>query len=407
MNRAVFGLPFLSAFIYPFLRSGRWFTLFLMGRATINDTDQTAVKRQMLFAMLFALFSLFHVFNYLFEYGRWPITIDLAAVFGAALLVLLRPGSPRLLFLLMLVSTISTIMQAPITSNHTMVRTILLIGYWLSLIYAVARATPVGAVFGNAVLAGRGTLLVMYFYGIFHKINTGFLDPETSCAAALWDQMLPPMGWMQSVYIDYMAIYGTYIVEAVLIIALLIPRTRHIGMIGGIAFHMFLATSNFAAYISFTSLTIALHVLYLSHAQLDRINQSEDMAWLRAKTREPLYLVVFFALLIAGAAFMFIDRYNLGAMCLLPLVIVVCTLIVKYGRHEPDSAPGQHSPAAYVIGGFVTLLFFFNSAMPYMGLKTSQTVNMFSNLRLEAGVNKQVVFPQPPRMFGHLSDTDR
>lgn len=410
LNRAVFSVPLLSSTIYPVLRSGRWFTLFLMGRATINDADEVAHARQKLFALLFALFSLFHVFNYLFEYGRLfafdglPVSIDLIAVFVSALMLLWHPGSARLLFVLILFSTISTIIQAPAQSNHTMLRSMFLIGYWLSFIYAMARARPITEVFANAVLAGRGALLVMYFYGIFHKINTGFLDPEVSCAAALWDQMLPPISWIQSVYVDYAGIYGTFIIEGVLIIALLIPKTRHLGMVGGICFHVFLSLSNFAAYISFTTLTISMHVLFLSAAQLDRINASADMAWLTARASKWTNKLAFFILLLVGAFFMLLRDYNIGSLCLLPTVIAICTLVMRHGRVVPADPPPQHARAATLIGGFVTALYFVNAAMPYAGLKTAQAVNMFANLRLEGGVSNHLVFPKPPSLFGYLDD---
>lgn len=402
INRAAFSLPALSGLIYPVLRSGRWFTLFLMGRTTINDTKAVVANRQRIFALLFALFSLFHVFNYLFEYGRWPVSADMVVLFVSALLLLLRPASPRLLFLLILVSTISTVIQAPANSNHTMLRSMFLIGYWLSFIYAMARARPVADVFANAVLAGRGALLVMYFYGIFHKINTGFLDPEVSCAAALWDQMLPPLSWVQSVYMDYAAIYGTFIVEGLLIIALLVPRTRHIGMVGGICFHVLLSFSNFAAYISFTTLTISMHVLFLSATQIDRINGSADMAWLTARAQTWTNKLAFLMLLFGGGMFMMFRDFNIASLCLLPTVIAVCTLVMRHGRLTAADPAPRHTTAALVIGGFVTLLYFVNGAMPYAGLKTAQTVNMFSNLRLEGGVSNHLVFSDPPA--GYVQD---
>ncbi|MDP5359073.1 MAG: hypothetical protein NWR52_02825, partial [Paracoccaceae bacterium] len=120
LNRLVFDKPLVSAIAYPVLRSGRWLTLFLMGRRTINDEEDGRISRQGLFGLIFAMFSLFHVFNYIFEYTRVPAQWDFLAIFVAALVLLSRPASPRALFFLMLVSTISTIAQAPATSNHTM-----------------------------------------------------------------------------------------------------------------------------------------------------------------------------------------------------------------------------------------------------------------------------------------------
>lgn len=404
LNHAIFSRPLLSATFYPAMRSGRWLTMFLLGRRTINDNDPLARQRQQIFAMLFAFFSLFHVFNYLFKYGRLLTGLDLVVLFVCALAVLRRPSSERLLFLLVLVSTVSTVIQAPINSNHTMLRSMILIGYWLSFLYALIRARPYTEIFGNFVLAGRGALLVMYVFGIFHKINWGFLDPTSSFAARLWDEMLPPLSWMQSVYIDYAGIYATFLIEGLLILALLNPRTRHIGMVGGIAFHVFLSFSNYAAYISFTTLTIAAHVLFLSRAQLDRVSTSDELAWLRLRADQWQNKLAFLLVLVCGAFFMLINQYNLTSLCMLPAVLTVCSLVLRYGREIPDDATREHSVAAKGIGLCVTVLFFANCMMPYVGLKTAQTMNMFSNLRLEGGVSNHLVFSNPPRLFGYLED---
>ena len=203
INRLVFSRPALSALFYPVLRSGRWMTLFMMGRQSINENSKDLSSAQVLFSFFFGLFSLFHVFNYAFAYGRFPPQADLIAVFAAALLLLVRPQSSRALFVLMLASLVSTIAQAPAQSNHTMLRTMVLIGYWLSFLYAFMRGKSAADIFDNFILAGRGSLLVMYFFGIFHKINSDFLNPSTSCAVALWQDMPSPLnlisGWLSTI----------------------------------------------------------------------------------------------------------------------------------------------------------------------------------------------------------------
>lgn len=404
LNRAIFGMPVLSGLIYPVLRTGRWLSLFLMGRRTINDATGEQASRQTLFGLLFAMFSLFHVFNYLFEYAVAPLQLDLLGIFVAALVLLLRPGSTRALFFLVLISTISTVIQAPIQSNHTMLRSMVLIGYWLSFFNAAIRAQPVSEIFANFILAGRGSLLVMYFYGIFHKINTEFLNPETSCAASLWDEMLPPISWVQSVFVDYAAIYGTFIVEGAMVLALLNPRTRHWGMVGGICFHMFLALSNFAAYVSFTTLAISLHILFLSGSQIDRIMSGPDLKWLKTRARQPVNKLSFLILLFVGGYAMSNGHYSVGSLCLLPIVFTVCVLIIRHGHEIKGDESRSHSKAAYVIGTFVTALYFLNGALPYLGLKTAQTVAMFSNLQLEGGASNHLVFPNAPGPFTYLDD---
>ena len=404
LNRLVFSAPAVSGVVYPALRSGRWLTLFLMGREGINDAARDLSSRQVLFSFFFGLFSLFHVFNYAFPYGRDGFSPDLIAVFAAALLLLTRPQSARALFLLMLASLVSTIAQAPAQSNHTMLRTCVVLGYWLSFLWTFVRAGSVSDIFGNFSLAGRGSLLVMYVFGIFHKINTDFLTPETSCAVALWREMPAPLNWIDTPLMHYAAIYGTYAVEGAIMLALIFPGTRYLGLVFGIGFHLLLGLSNYAAYIAFTTLSIAMHVLFLGPVQLDRITQSREMAAIREKSVQPMWVAAFLIVLTGGALAMWKHEFSLAALFLLPFVLPLCVLILRYGQEAKGAEKVRPATPAIVIGVIAAGAYFVSGAMPYLGLKTAQSINMFANLRLEAGVSNHVVFPNPPGPFTYLED---
>jgi len=402
LNQMIFAHPLLSAMVYPMLRSGRWLTLFLMGRDGINAAETSS--RQVLFSFFFGLFSLFHVFNYAFAYDRYPPAMDLCAVFAAALFLLWRPGSSRALLLLMIASTISTIAQAPAQSNHTMLRTVVIVGYWLSFLWAFVRSQQISAVFDNFILAGRGSLLVMYVFGIFHKINTDFLDPTMSCAVHLWEDMPPPFSSMSGSFIDNSAIYGTYVVEGAIMLGLIYKPTRYLGLVFGIFFHLFLGLSDYAAYIAFTTLSIALHVLWLDRAATDRIGASHEMAYIRDRIQQPMYIAVFLMLLTGGALAMKGHDFSLSNLYLLPFVLPLCFLILKYGRDMAGAAREKFSAAAWVCGIAAAGLYFANGAAPYFGLKTAQSINMFANLRLEGGVSNHVVFANAPGPFTYLDN---
>jgi len=285
INRALLSSPRLARILYPLLRMGRWLSLFLLGRRLMADSDAPAEARRTIFSLLFALFSVFHFMNYAFEYGRFPPQLDQLALLAAATLLFFRPGSNRALFLLMLASTVSAIAQAPVSSNHTMVRNVVLLGYWLSFGIAAVRNRPANTVFTNFAPAGQGALLVMYFFGIFHKINSDFLNPVTSCAVALWRQMPAPLAALEGPLVWYPAIYGTFAIEGGIMVALLTRRWRHVGIAAGIGFHLLLSLSSYAMYISFTMLSIALHSLFLSGDAAQRILASREMRFVRSRMR--------------------------------------------------------------------------------------------------------------------------
>ena len=402
LNQLIFSMPWLAAILYPFLRSGRWLTLFIMGRTGINADEAGAP--QILFSFFFSLFSLFHVFNYAFAYGRYPPQVDLIAVFAAALLVLWQPQSARALCLLMLASLISTIAQAPAQSNHTMLRTCVVVGYWLSFGWAMIRAQPIGRIFDNFILAGRGSLLVMYTFGIFHKINSDFLNPELSCATTLWNAMPAPLRLFQGPVIEWLTIYGTFAVEGTIMAALIYRPTRYLGLVCGIGFHLLLGLSDYAAYVAFTTLSIAMHTLFLDRDQALRIAASPEMALIRQKLAQPLYVAAFLTFLVGGALAMYRHDFSLSNLCLLPFVLPLCYLILRYGRDEAEATKPTHSSAAWVIGFAAAGLYFVSAIMPYFGLKTAQSINMFANLRLEAGVSNHLVFSNPPGPWTYLND---
>lgn len=401
INRAAFSSPAIARILYPLLRSGRWLVLFLMNRRMIEDRDDTSLARREIFATFFALFSVFHFFNYAFEYQRFPPSWDLFLVLGAAVVTFFRPSSARVLFALMLVSTISTIVQAPVHSNHTMVRSAALLGYWLSFAIAMARNDRVSLIFERFAPAGCAALLVMYFFGIFHKINTDFLNPATSCAMALWQLMPRPISMLEGPVIEHMAIYGTFIVEGAIVLALLTRRFRHVGIAAGIAFHLLLSLSGYAMYISFTMLALALHTLFLNEKAARAIIESQLVLLVRRKLAEPIYMVLALAFILWLAAFAFVGSYTFASLGAFPLVLPFCWAVLRYG-----GAPGVYTSRWQTLGVGIAVgvLFFINCTLPYAGLKTAQSVNMFANLRLEAGQSNHLVFSSDYRPFRYLDD---
>ena len=402
-NTWVLASPRRAALLYPILRSGRWLVLFLLGRSSLAPDNPNTGAIATVFSVFFAIFSIFHFFNYAFEYGRFPPGLDQFALLIAAFVLLFNPASKRAFFLLIIISTISAIIQAPVASNHTMVRNVLLIGYWMSFLLTMARGRHADEVFAYFIPAGQGALLVMYFFGIFHKLNSDFINPATSCAVALWQEMPPPLSLLDSPLMHHLAIYGTFAVESAIIVALLTPALRYYGVLSGIAFHLLLSLSSYAMYISFTSLVIAMHTLFLNGATARGIIEGRAYQILRSRLRQPIYLtagaLLLFALAVTGAN----DQYTHVTAFALLLLLPFCMLLL-HGRVPATVIRPQQSVqfGSSWIGITVTALFFINCMMPYFGLKTAQTMNMFANLRLEAGASNHLLLTEPPGPFHYL-----
>jgi len=212
------------------------------------------------------------------------------------------------------------------------------------------------------------------------------------------------MVWFDFPAIHYLAIYGTFVVEGALIAALLTRRFRHYGIVAGIAFHMFLALSSYAMYISFTTLSIALHSLFLSPEGAKRIFASPEMQIVRNRIRHPLYIVT--ALVLAASMFLtaVFGHYTYTTLSALPIIVPFCYLVIRYGQPDMDAAAQRRPGAQWAIATVITALFFANGLMPYLGLKSAQSINMFANLRLEAGESNHLVFSAPHRPFRYLDE---
>ena len=404
INKWIMSFSLLATCLYPILRMGRWCVLFFMGREQISSDGDGVQARASIFGSLFALFSIFHFFNYMLEYNRFPPEADMLFIIFSAVLLFIRPQSARCLWLLMLASTISAIVQAPVQSNHTIVRNFVVLGYWMSFFYAMFRSLKWNDIFTNFTTAGQGSLLIMYFFGVFHKINTDFLNPDTSCAVVLWREMPKPLSLIDSPIMHYLAIYGTFVVEGALICLLLNRRTRHIAVVGGILFHILLGLSNYAMYISFTTLAIALHCLFLNEESALKIQSSNFMKAVRVRVMHPAYFVLAIVLIIVLAIAGFFGYFTLVTLLVTPLLLPFCYAIIRYGDSKKPLLALEKRWSAQIIGGVLTSIFFMNCWAPYLGLKSAQAVNMYANIRLEDGVSNHLIMRGAPGPFAYLDD---
>jgi len=114
--------------------------------------------------------------------------------------------------------------------------------------------------------AVRLELVILYFFALLHKLNGDFLDPAVSCATdqyakiALLYPLLPEGYW-----VEYAAISGTLMVEALIPILLCIRRTRLAGLLLGASFHFGLALNPDAVFFDFSSMLFAAFFLFLPY----------------------------------------------------------------------------------------------------------------------------------------------
>ncbi len=329
---------------------------------------------QRLFARMWAVAALAHLAGNPFYGDVWPrpsaVGVALLAVGLGAVVVLARP-TRRAMFVLAAAVPLSAALEAPVLGNH-----------WL---LAAAVSLAYIATAGRWELftpAARWTLVVFYAFAAFAKLNTGFLDPTTSCAVFYANQALtaarlpalPPAGAEATALI-----VATVLAEASIPVLLVMPLTRHAGVLLGLAFHGLISLDVAQHFYDFTAVLLALFVLFLSEdvgENAERMIASVPERWrgVACAGIAALGLAVTFANVTPAGPLSTWFLRRLSFVAWLPYLALATWLIVRARAAERPS--WQLAPAAAIVVGLV----FVNGLTPYLELKTAYGFNMYANL---------------------------
>lgn len=397
--------PASSRWTYPVLRAGRAAILLMLGRSGLEAGEGWQKAPYGFFLFTFGAFGFLHFLIYAYNYGvgLYPSSYAVG-ILGLALA--LFPLSRRLFLLLVAALAVDGVLQAPVFSNHSMLKNFLVLGILVAGLEAWLRGESWRWFVSRFAPVGRWLLLVMYFFGVFHKLNTDFLDPAVSCAAVLLQHMPLPDAITGQAWLHWPAMYGTLVIEGFIVACLLTRPLRQIGVYLGIAFHSLLALSGYAFYAPFSTLTIALHCLFLppfAHAWLEF---DADIRSRLQRARRPPGLAVLGLFVLGLVALAANGSYvQLGIMWLiLPVALLA---LIRASAKSPAAANASDGAVLRAPGWAwpVIALFFLNGFTPYLGLKTAQSFNMFANLRLEDGRSNHLLLPNAPGPFDYLEDT--
>lgn len=405
LNAQLFRSQTAARFVYPLLRAGRNATLLMLGRSAMRSADPGEAALFELTSRFLGVFTVLHVFIYYLRYTPFTHELTTWPLLAVGLALVFSPGSKRLFIAAILLLALDGWLQAPAFSNHTILKNFLILSFVAAGLYHWIKGSAFERFFRDVRPVARSLLLVMYTFGIFHKINSDFLNPAVSCAVELWRTMPPPLVWIDNVWMHYLAIFGTLIVESVIMVLLVLPRFRHLGIGAGIAFHVLLALSGFAMYPAFSTLAITLHTMFLSPAAALQIKNSKAWTFINQHiTRITGVTFVLSALFLMALSAVFQNFTSVGLFWLV-LMIAPLIAVIFYDRpqHKGEEAGVFFWSRLHWLN-IVSLLFFLNCAAPYLGLKTAQTMNMFSNLRLEGGISNHLLLSGSPGPFGYLQD---
>lgn len=395
-------------------------------RLTLADADASASDGLVTFSVMWAMALIFSVMSHydnLILANGLKIAVLEYAVIAACFAVILKPR--RLGFLLLLAGAMAVqyLYRLPVASNNQTIA--FFMNAAIVTVVAVAWRTQGSAqdiradVYERLRIVARLLLATMYFYGIFHKINTDFLDPNASCAVALYRPLTHSFGLADNLFGRYGSIASTFVVEAITLVCLFWRRYFAVGLIIGLVFHYIIPISAFSWYMDFSSLVFALYTL--------SVPREVSIAFY---ARGAAILRRFPSPSAGGAAILMLVLGLLGAL------LLSATLRSRLGPANVSDMMAWHSSWIVVwavVGGVAMVVLtwaalealpyrpvasprqpawiylfpavlFLTCLSPYLGLKTESSIAMFSNLHTEGGTTNHLVVTRPLYIAGYQKD---
>lgn len=325
-------------------------------------------------------------------------------------IALLIKKNPIFLFLAALTALLESYAYFPSTSNSLIMsfvlNLIIVAGYLVSVVQSKNFLIKTEIFYKNFAPAGRFLLLTMYFFGTFHKINSGFLDPDTSYAVVLLKYFkFLPVEFIQNTFVQYSAIYGTFIIEAGIILLLLLPKYRYFGVLIGILFHMLLSLNYFSVYQHFTCLSIALHFLFLSPNCLTRFEEIRAKMKISKMALYGVFWLYMTGITLATIYYIRADGSLTESRFLwLPIGLLISLFVIACDFKQTNLEAGHnyYLSKSWAVN-IIAFLFFVSCFSPFIGLKNEQVLSMFSNLRTGDGYSNHLIIRQPYYLFDNLT----
>lgn len=414
--------------------------LHLSTTVSVSSSSSSSHLGLSIFSIAWAVYALIHLAVDLHRWFYDPLPLVLGIVSGAAAISLLvRPSSLGRLGLLVVAWSAQKVYFMPFIPNHVFLTLCTHLILLLSLGWAFATRNSASKLssrfYETFAPLVRIEILILYFFAVFHKLNTDFFDAAVSCGWMLYQEITELFPLLPtSEPIPFLTIYGTVGLEALIPILLLFRRTRLWGVGLGIAFH-FLLTLGARPYVaSFSTHMIAVYTLFLSatfHEVLwERVRALRIFEWGQSMTQgarnHRWKLLGGMGLLIGAliAAELLLDgwlfrrlAFEAQTVGLVGYFLWAISAFLLFGgswlalRKDGSSrlAALRSSQTAFfrpvlTPGLVILLVVLLNGFSPYLGLKTEMSFSMFSNLRTEAGVSNHLFFPVLSRGNGYQDD---
>lgn len=312
-----------------------------------------------------------------------PATFLGFTLFAVGLLSTAAVVAPRrhTLLALCVAIPVSAALQVPFLANHWLLAAIVSVAYLLSRgRWEIFRGIA------------QGVTLAFYAFAAFAKLNEGFFDPATSCAIFYADEAVRALGIGSlngASPVAPLVMWVSAAIELSVVPLLLFGRTRKAGVLLAITFHSVLTLDLGQHFYDFTSVLLALFVLFLDGSFAARFEQRPR--WMGEVTsRVALQFVAFFGVLTTLSSTMPLTVWtdwfvrNFTWWWWFPYVVYVVATAVR----SRSDAHRLHVPT---VGWALIVVVVVNGLTPYLEVKTAFSWNMYSNLQVVNGESNHLI----------------
>jgi hypothetical protein len=364
------------------------------------------------FVWLFAVSAIWHyassgseIENYWFRYDPLVTPLIFLSIV-TAFIAACYPNKTIAVIVMCVSQLIAISLRLPFVADHLVMEFFLnmsILGAFLFLaVKGRTFAVSLDEMFAIFSPIGRWLLVIMYFYGTFHKINPGFMSIDSSCAPPFITGVPILREFLGSGWMEYAAIYGTLFLEAIALLLLLSTRTKYFGMLLGMSFHFIIGISGYGTLAHFSAYALAMHTLFLPSGFGRRIC-SEPLVpkALKNATRFRVVTILFITLQVMFAVHLGFTRQGFLVNGLFAIfAVLLMSLVFKYGQMRSGDAPYRlKSPVVSL--NLLSIWFFLYCASPYIGLGTGGVLAMFSGLRTEGGISNHYIVRSPIPLFSY------
>jgi hypothetical protein len=264
----------------------------------------------------------------------------------------------------------------------------------------------------------RIELLIVYFFVVFHKLNSGFFDPDHSCGSFMYLRLareyplLPTGDWFRP-----WAIYMTIAAETVIPIMLVVRRWRLAGVLLAFGFHFALAMDPGDVVFNFSAILLAFFFLFLpdefAASVASTLGEFRRRA-LRALRVNPVVVKSVLFAVVAPLLLVLIFRdatatgltFEASRNAWVVYAGAILWIFLAAWRHHPVVFPSARDLLTVRTPGLLVIpvLLFANGLMPYVGLKTETSFAMYSNLRTEGGYSNHWLVPASLQVWDYQRD---